>query len=131
MAGEAVGGVSNEGVNAGREVGQFVSRKLVEADGNGLTQVHGRLGFAGVDDGDGVAPGQVVGGETVFFRTEEEGDAVVWWGLFSDFGTHALGSLREGEDGLFGLAAVERSGSDDQGAVLDGGGEGVMDDGVA
>ena len=38
------------------------SGDFVEADGYGLAQVHGGLGFAGFDGDEGVAPGEVVAG---------------------------------------------------------------------
>ena len=49
---------------------------FIEADGDSLAEIHGGLGVGGIDDCDGVAPGEITGGEAVFFRAEEEGNAV-------------------------------------------------------
>ena len=88
--------------------------ELVEADGDRLAEIHGRLAGVGGDLDEQMAPGEVFAGEAVFFRTEDEGDA---GGAFLfDIGSE----IRKGEDGLLGLAMSEGSGADDEGAVGDG-----------
>ena len=44
---------------------------FVEADGDGLAEVHGGLGVVGFNDDESVAPGEVVAGKAVFFTAED------------------------------------------------------------
>jgi len=110
-----------------------ISRDFIEADGDGLAEVHRRLRFAGVDDGDGVAPGEIVAGEAVFFRTEDEGN-VVWFlvGVLLDQGfANFRSGFGEIQNFLYRPAAVERAGAENQGAVSHGFGESFIDFGLA
>jgi hypothetical protein len=104
--------------------------EFVEADGYGLAEVHGGLGVGGFDDHEGVAPGEIVAGQAVLFRAEEEGNAadggLSGEGLFDQ--PAGFGQI---ENRLLGFAAVERAGAEDEGAVGDGFGEGLVDFGVA
>lgn len=93
-----------------------------------------------VDDGDGVTPGEVVGGEAVLFRAEDERDArwrifcgrFGWLGwLGGENGAQEGGSFRHGDDALLRPTAVERAGADDQRAVSDSLGKRVADAGAA
>ncbi len=49
--------------------------QLVEADGDGLAEVHGGLARVGGNFNEHVAAGKVFAGEAVFFRAEDQGDA--------------------------------------------------------
>ena len=55
--------------------------ELVKADGDGLAEVHGGLAWVGGDFYQHVAEGEVVAGQAVFFRAEDEGNAALGDGL--------------------------------------------------
>ena len=91
--------------------------EFVEADGDGLAEVHGGLAGVGGDGDEDVAPGEVFAGEAVLFRTEDEGDAAAP----AEFAGDERGEVREGDDRLLGLAVGERAGAENE----SGGGEGL------
>ena len=55
--------------------GNMRDGQLVEANGDGLAQIHGGLAGIGGDFDEQVAEGKVFAGEAVLFRAEDEGDA--------------------------------------------------------
>lgn len=66
-----------------------------------------------------MAPGEVIAGEAVLFRSEDESNAAV----LREGRCYVRSELVEGYDGLFGLAMGKGSGAQDQGAVAYGFGE--------
>jgi hypothetical protein len=92
-----------------------MSGELVEADSDGLAQVHrGLEGVCGDLDQD-VAPGEVFACKSMFFRAEDQGHAAA----ADQFLTDQRGQLGERDDGLLGLAIGEGTGADNEGAVGD------------
>ena len=89
---------------------------LVEADGDGLAEVHRGLVSVGGDFDHGVAKGQIVAREAMLFRAEDDGDASRGSQLLID----ECGQMRQGEDGLFGLAGGAGAGSENQGGLCAG-----------
>jgi len=129
------GGIFGGQSGFGRGAGDFV-----EADGDGLAEVHGGLGVVGFDDDEGVAPGEIVGGEAVLFAAEDEGGPGLVDGpgrMGSVFAecvevvADLSGGFGKAEGFLDGAAAIEGAGAEDEGAVGDGFGEGFVDAGVA
>ena len=107
----------------GRARGEFI-----EADGDGLAQVHGRLGGVGGDLDQDVAVGEVFAGEAVFFRAEDEGYAA---GDAGDAFAFDEGSeMGKGNYRLFGLAVGQGSGAGDESAMGHGFGESFCPFGV-
>lgn len=96
--------------------GQCSRGQLVEADSDGLAQVHGGLVGVGGDLDEEVAVGEVFAGEAVFFPTEDKGNAACAGEFALDDGSE----IGEGYDGLLGLAMGEGSGAKDEGAAGDG-----------
>lgn len=90
--------------------------ELVEADGGGLTEVHGRLAGVGGDFNEVMAVGEVFAGEAVFLGAEDEGNLA---GGMVEFGGDDGRELIEGDDGLLGFAVGECAGAKDEGAVAD------------
>lgn len=70
----AIGG---GGVCVGRGAGSGVGGDFVEENGSGLAEVHGGLARIGGDFDKHVAGGEVVAGEAVLFRAEDDGDAAL------------------------------------------------------
>jgi hypothetical protein len=122
--------VEGRDLDGGFEAG---AGELVEADGDGLAEVHGEV--AAVlrrvhgDGGEEGGVGELVVGEAGFFGAEEESDAVLrgrrGWGCVQGLKDEG-GGLLEGENGVLELALADGGGGDDEGAVGDGGGEGVV-----
>jgi hypothetical protein len=110
--GRGTGGTSDKTRSGLKRV---VSRggELVEADRDGLAEIHGRLAGVGGDLDQEVAEGEVVTGEAVLFGTEDKGDAA----SASEFGMDRWGQGWKKNDGLFGFAMSEGSGAEDQGAI--------------
>jgi len=92
-----------------------VTGELVEADSDGLAQVHRGLLRVGGDLDQDVAPGEVFARKSMFFRAEDHGHAAAT----GEFLTDQRGQFGELDDGLLGLAIGEGSGADDEGAVDD------------
>jgi len=84
--------------------------QLVEADGNGLAQVHGGLAVVGGDFNKELAPGEIFAGETVFFRAEDEGNLAAARELRCNQGRER----GKRDDRLLGFAMGEGSGADDE-----------------
>jgi hypothetical protein len=109
---------------------EAIAGELIEADGDGLAEVHGEmadgfgLGCGGGEEGDGgeeMAVAELVVGEASFFGAEEESDVV----MGGEGGEDLWGGLLEGEDGLGELSDANGGGADDEGGVGDGCGQGV------
>ena len=114
---------------AGEFGGGFgVADQFVEADGDGLAEIHRAMLGAGGDAQEPVAVAEIFVGQAGFFRAEEERDA----GFF--FATSALacealqndaGAGFERAELMMQLAASGGCGADYQGAVGDGFGNGA------
>jgi hypothetical protein len=85
--------------------------QFVEADGDSLAEVHGRLAWVGGDGEDAVAKGEVVAGEAVLLRTEDEGDA----GAVGAFTLQERSEIRKRNDRLLRLAGFKRAGAEYEG----------------
>lgn len=102
--------------SCGREVQRFGSGrdcfgaagKFVETDGDGLTEIHGAVLFAGGDAQKPMAMAEVLVGEAALFGTEKKGDAAESEAL-ADEGRGLLQTL----DGMLGFAAAEGRSADD------------------
>jgi len=113
---------------------EALAGEFVEADGDGLAEVHGEMargflpcGGAGREHGDGGEErgvAELVVGEAGFFRAEEQGYAGL--GVFGGIkgGEEDWGGLLEGEDGTGKVAVADGCGGGDEGAIRDGFGEG-------
>jgi hypothetical protein len=97
---------------------RVVSRggEFVEADRDGLAEIHGRLAGVGGDLDQEVAEGEVVTGEAVLFGTEHQGDAA----SASEFGIDHWSQGGKKNDGLLGFAMSDGPGAEDKGAISDG-----------
>ncbi len=91
--------------------GKGAGGEFVEADGDGLAEVHGGLAGVGGDGDENVAVREVFAGEAVLFRTEDKDDAAA----AVEFARHKRGQVGEGDDRLLGLAVGKRAGADYQG----------------
>ena len=92
-----------------------MSGELVEADSDGLAQVHrGLEGVCGDLDQE-VAIGKVIARKSMFFRAEDQGYAAAT----GQFLTDHRGQLWQRDDGLLRLAPGEGSSADDQSAIGD------------
>jgi len=121
-----------EGAVEGTGLGIGVAGDFVEADSDGLAEVHGGLGVGGVDGDEAVAEGEVLGGEAVFFAANEDGGGWGVGGVWLGEGVaEPVCAEGKGEDGEGGSAFVERAGSEDEGAGGEGVGEGIIDLSVA
>jgi len=100
--------------------GLGIAREFVEADGDGLTEVHGAMLFAGGDAQEPVAVAEVFIRKTALLRTEKKGDAAAG-GMF----VKEQGGLIKAVDGVLHLTLADGGGSDDECAILDGFGEGL------
>lgn len=89
---------------------------FIQADGNGLAQIHGGLAGIGGDFDEQMAMGEVVGGEATLFRAEDERDAAAAFELTVD----RRGEMGQRDDLLLGFAAGEGCGADHERAVGDG-----------
>jgi hypothetical protein len=89
--------------------------ELIEANGNGLAQVHRGLEGVGGDLDQDVAPGEVFAGKSMFFRAEDQGDAAAAGQFLGD----QRSEFGKQDNPLLRLAPGEGSGADDQGAIGD------------
>lgn len=95
--------------------------QLVEADGDGLAEVHGGLARVGGNLNEHVAPGKIFAGEAVFFRAEDQGDGrAVGAPAFNE-----ASEIGKRNHRLLGFAVGEGSGADDKGTVCNGLSEGA------
>ena len=98
--------------------GAGIASEFVEADGDGLAEIHGAMVLAGGDAEEPVAMAEVFVGEAALFRAEQKGDAA---------GNKALADQRRGVfeafDRVLRIAATNGGGADDEVAVRDGFGE--------
>ena len=94
--------------------------QFVEADGDGLAQIHGGLAGTGGNFDEEMASSEVIASEAALFRAKEDSDAAA----ACDFALDDGRQIREGDDRLVGLAAIERCGADDEGGIGDGLGDG-------
>ena len=102
------------GRRAGRRSGNFI-----QTDCNRLAEIHRWLVGMRRNLNEGVAPGEVLAGEAVFFRTEDEGDAAAAGHLLPNERSQVM----QFDHRLLGLAIGECSCSEDERAVPDGFGE--------
>ena len=100
--------------------GAGVGGQFIEDDGGGLAQIHGGLLGVGGDFDEGVAVGEVLAREAVFFGTED--DSYAGFGM-DEVRRDPLVELIEADDCLFGLAMRQRAGAKDERAIADGFGE--------
>ena len=102
------------GRRAGRRSGNFI-----QTDCNRLAEIHRWLVGMRRNLNEGVAPGEVLAGEAVFFRTEDEGDAAAAGHLL----LNERSQVMQFDHRLLGLAIGECSCPEDERAVPDGFGE--------
>ncbi len=107
--------------------GLGVADQFVEADGDGLAEVHGAMLGAGGDAQEPVAVAEIFVGQAGFFRAEEERDAI----FFGACGVLAREvPQKDGRGGFEGaelmmkFAAACGGGADDEGAIGYGFGDG-------
>ena len=94
-------------------VGPRSPGEFVEADGDGLAQIHGGLSRLGGDFDEDVAVRQIFACKTVLFRAEYEGNATAVGQFALDDG----GQIGQCDDRLLGLAIGQSSGADDKRAI--------------
>jgi len=93
-----------------------VCRELVEADGGGLTEIHGWLERVSGDLDEDVTKREIVAGEAVFFGTEHEGDAAVAAEMLFNDGRKS----GKRKDGLLRLAIGQSAGANNESAIAHG-----------
>ena len=96
--------------------GRGAARQLVEAYSNGLPKVHRRLVNVGGNLHQHVAARQVVAGQAMFFRAEDQGDAAIVGQLPLEKRTEA----RKRDDRLLWLPIGECASSDNESAICHG-----------
>jgi hypothetical protein len=90
--------------------------QLVQADGDGLAEIHGRLARVGGDGHEKVAEGEIGAGESALLRPEDQGHAAAAVQLMPD----QRGESGKRDDGLLRLAARESAGAEDEGGLRNG-----------
>jgi methylthioribulose-1-phosphate dehydratase len=88
-------------------------REFIKADRDRLAKIHGGLPRVGRDRDEKVAIRQVIAGEPVLLRPEDESDAA----RRSKCLSCSRGKLRQGKNRLLGFAVFERPGARDQRAL--------------
>ena len=115
---EIGGGCGGAFLGWGRGAG--IASEFVEADGDGLAEVHGAMVFTGGDAEEPVAMAEVFVRKAAFFRAEEESYAAG-----SEALAHERSGLFEAFDGVLRVTAADGGGADDEGAIRDGFGDGL------
>jgi len=95
-----------------------IASEFVEADSDGLAEIHGAMVFAGGDAQEPVTMAEVFIGEATLFGAEQESDAAV-----SEALANQRRSLFEAFDEVLRVTAAHGGGADDESAVRNGFGE--------
>ena len=96
-----------------------IAREFVEADGYGLAKVHRTMLFARGDAQEPMAMAEVFVRKTTLLGTEKKGDAAS-----SEMLAEWTGGLTEPTDRVLRLAAADGGGTDNEGAIRNGFGNG-------
>jgi len=96
-----------------------IAREFVEADGYGLAKVHRTMLFARGDAQEPMAMAEVFVRKTTLLGTEKKGDAAS-----SEMLAEWTGGLTEATDRVLRLAAADGGGTDNEGAIRNGFGNG-------
>ena len=103
----------------GRAGGGGIANQLIEANGDGLSEVHRDVAFVGGDVEEPMAVAEVVVGKAEFFGAEEERDAAGGEALADE-----ARAKFETADFVVKDAAADGGGADDEGTIGDGFGDG-------
>jgi len=94
--------------------GFWIAGKFVEADSDGLAEVHGAILFASGDAQEPVAMAEVFVREAALFRAEQKSGTACGKAL-----ADKAGGLFETFDGMLQFAVAYRSGANDEATVRD------------
>ena len=89
---------------------QVAGSEFIEADGNGLAEIHGGLTGVRRNFHEEMAVGKIFAREAVFFRSEDEGDSTA----ASQFAVHTWSQIGQRDERLLGFAAAGGSGTHDE-----------------